>query len=121
LTTAREELIPKGQPGVYQRVSRVVCRAFLLGDDPCSGKNYDHRRGWVRQRLMHLVRCFAIVVAGYAVMSNHSHILVRVRPEVAKPWSDWEGGVQMVAAETQADRGLEREGRSGSLDQRDPR
>jgi hypothetical protein len=33
----------------------VVRRAFLCGDDAYSGKNYDHRRGWVESLLFELV------------------------------------------------------------------
>ncbi|BCV41215.1 hypothetical protein AYI73_20295 [Shewanella algae] len=47
----------------YHCCSRVVERAFLCGDDAYSGKNYDHRRGWVESLLFELEAVFAIDVA----------------------------------------------------------
>ncbi|GAB1125310.1 MAG: hypothetical protein WAqPseu_39000 [Shewanella algae] len=44
----------------YHCCSRVVQRAFLCGDDAYSGKNYDHRRGWVESLLFELEAVFAI-------------------------------------------------------------
>ncbi len=43
----------------YHCCSRVVRRAFLCGDDAYSGKNYDHRRGWVESLLFELEAVFA--------------------------------------------------------------
>jgi len=67
-----------------------VRRAFLLGEDPYTGKNYDHRKQWVVDRLKLLSKAFAVEIAGYAVMINHSHVLAWTRPDVGKTWSDRE-------------------------------
>jgi len=49
-----------------------VRRAYLLGKDPLTGIDHSHRREWVIDRLKLLVANFAIDVAFYAIMSNHS-------------------------------------------------
>jgi REP element-mobilizing transposase RayT len=74
----------------YNCCSRVVRRAFLCGDDKYSGKNYDHRRGWVESLLFKLEAIFAIDVAAFAVMSNHLHVVLRIDIETANCWSDRE-------------------------------
>ncbi|MGL5358739.1 MAG: transposase [Shewanella sp.] len=74
----------------YHCCSRVVRRAFLWGDDAYSGKNYDHRRGWVESLLFKLEAVFAIDVAAFAVMSNHLHVVLRIDIETANRWSDRE-------------------------------
>ncbi|ASF15794.1 transposase [Shewanella sp. FDAARGOS_354] len=74
----------------YHCCSRVVRRAFLCGDDSYSGKNYDHRRGWVESLLFELEAVFAIDVAAFAVMSNHLHVVLRVDIDSANGWTDRE-------------------------------
>ncbi|KPN75562.1 transposase, partial [Shewanella sp. Sh95] len=74
----------------YHCCSRVVRRAFLCGDDSYSGKNYDHRRGWVESLMFELEAVFAIDVAAYVVMSNHLHVVLRVDIEAANRWTDRE-------------------------------
>ncbi len=74
----------------YHCCSRVVRRAFLCGDDSYSGKNYDHRRGWVESLLFELEAVFAIDVAAFAVMSNHLHVVLRVDIETVNRWTDRE-------------------------------
>ena len=48
---ARREIVRQGEPGIYHAWSRCVRRAYLLGTDPLTGKDYNHRRDWVIERL----------------------------------------------------------------------
>ena len=65
----------------------MVRRAFLCGDDKYTGKNYDHRRGWVETQILKLTEVFAINVAAYAVMSNHLHVVLHIDIEQVNAWS----------------------------------
>ena len=90
MTYPRCQLVPPGAPGTYHCVSRCVRRAFLCGQDAYSGRSFEHRRQWVEDRLQALAELFAVAVWGYAVMSNHLHLVVQLLPEVAAGWSDAE-------------------------------
>ena len=74
---ARREIVATDHIGVYHCIARCVRRAFLCGDDPVSGKNHDHRKGWIRDRLRALASVFAIEVCGYSVMSNRRGVIPR--------------------------------------------
>lgn len=90
MTRARRELVDIDLTPYYHCTVRCVRRAFLFGDDPLTGKNYDHRKVWIVERLKFLDAFFAIDVCAYAVMSNHLHLVLRVEPERAAGWSDEE-------------------------------
>ncbi len=72
----------------YHCVSRCVRRGFLCGEDALTGKNYEHRRQWVEDRLLFLANVFAIDICAYAVMSNHTHIVIHIDREEALLWSN---------------------------------
>ena len=86
----RKSLIAVESTPYYHCVARCVRRAFLCGDDVQTGKNYEHRRGWLETKLLELPSVFAIDVAAYAIMSNHYHAVLHINVERAKTWSDLE-------------------------------
>jgi REP element-mobilizing transposase RayT len=86
----RSQIVPTDEIGIYHCIARCVRRAFLCGVDPFSGRDYEHRKDWIRQRLEQLAAIFAIEICGYAVMSNHLHLILRIRPDLAQGWSDEE-------------------------------
>jgi hypothetical protein len=62
MAPARKIVVVPDEVGVYHCISRCVRRAFLCGEDHYSGKNYEHRRGWVRERVRFLSGLFGIDV-----------------------------------------------------------
>ena len=86
----RKELVDPSQIGVYHCTSRCVRRAFLCGFDKVTNRKFDHRKEWIVDRLQLLASITAIEVCDYAIMSNHYHVIVRNRPDIARNWSDEE-------------------------------
>ncbi len=84
----RRFLIDPTEVGTYHCINRCVRRSFLCGSDLISGKNYDHRRQWIQDRIQFLAGRFGVDVLGFAVMSNHLHVVLRNRPDVVAGWSD---------------------------------
>ncbi len=65
MTRPRSTLVSLSDTPWYHVVCRCVRRAFLCGQDAHSGENYDHRRGWIVDRVKQLAGVFAIDVAAY--------------------------------------------------------
>ncbi|BCD95997.1 hypothetical protein MARGE09_P0196 [Marinagarivorans cellulosilyticus] len=59
-----------------------------MGEDKYSGKNYEHRREWISDKLAELGDIFALDIAAYAVLSNHYHLVLHIDAEKAAGWSD---------------------------------
>ena len=74
--------------GVYHCINRCVRRAFLCGTDNVTRTCFDHRKEWLQARLAFLAGRFGIDLLGFAIMSNHLHVVVRNRPDVVRGWSD---------------------------------
>ncbi len=87
MTQPRSGLISLADTPWYHLVSRCVRRAYLCGTDAHTGASFEHRRGWIAERLQQLASVFAIDVAAYAVMSNHYHIVLRVDAVRAQGWN----------------------------------
>jgi REP element-mobilizing transposase RayT len=75
MTIARAHPIDPSVTRRYHCVASCVRRAFLLGE----GEN--DRRVWIDNRLHELAEIFSISVAGFSVMDNHLHVLVRLDPD----------------------------------------
>ena len=87
---ARAEVFGAQEIACVHVIARVVRRCFLLGDDPFTGINYDHRKDWIEQQLLRLSAAFGIDLLCFAVMSNHFHLVLRSRPDVVETWDDSE-------------------------------
>ena len=87
---ARVEVFAADEIAIVHVMNRTVRRCFLLGDDPFSGKNFDHRKVWLDEQLIHQARHFGIDLLCQAILSNHFHLVLRSRPDVVAEWDDAE-------------------------------
>jgi hypothetical protein len=55
----------------------------LCGEDKFTGQSYEDRRGWVEERLLFLSAVFAIDICAYAVIINHTHVVLCVDKDLA--------------------------------------
>ncbi|NRD73484.1 transposase [Shewanella sp. VB17] len=78
MTTARRALIAPESTPFYHVINRCVRRAFLCGEDGLTGQSYEHRRGWIVDRVKDLSTIFCIDVCAYAVMNNHYHLVLKI-------------------------------------------
>lgn len=84
----RVEIFADDEIQVFHLVNRCVRRTYLCGRDEETGRDYSHRKQWIRDRLEVLAGIFAVDVLSFAVMSNHLHVVARTRPDIVKEWSD---------------------------------
>lgn len=90
MTRARKNLIDLASTSYYHLIARCVRRAYLCGEDKYTGKNFDHRREWLVERLKFLSSVFSIEIAAYAIMSNHYHLVINVNKQQALNWTNEE-------------------------------
>ena len=87
---ARVEIFQPDEIAIVHVMNRTVRRCFLLGVDPLTGKNYDHRKEWLEVELVRLAAQFGIDLLCQAILSNHFHLVLRSRPDVVAAWDDTE-------------------------------
>ena len=79
---SRAEVIDPNEVTVVHVINRTVRCCFLLGDDPISGKNFDHRKLWIEGLLEQFAARFGIDLLAFSLLSNHFHLIFRTRPDV---------------------------------------
>ena len=84
MTTARKNFMQADRVGTYHITARCVRRSFLQGFDDYSGKDYSHRKTWIPNKIIQLLKAFAIDVGSYAIMDNHYHLILRNRPDLLR-------------------------------------
>jgi hypothetical protein len=85
---SRVEVFSPDEIAIVHVMNRTVRRCYLMGQDPLTGHNYDHRKGWMETELKRLAAYFGIDLLCYAVLSNHFHLVLRSRPDIVESWSD---------------------------------
>ena len=86
----RVELLAPEDVAVVHVMNRVVRRCRLMGFDPVTRKNYDHRKQWLENRMRFLASVFGIDLLAFAILANHFHQILRSRPDVVATWDDSE-------------------------------
>jgi len=81
MATPRLRIVDPEVTPWYHCISRCVRRAFLCGE------GFAHRKQWIEDRLQELVGLFAMDCAGFAVMDNHLHLLLRLDPQRGAGWT----------------------------------
>ena len=100
MATPRSLLVDPENALHYHIVSRCVRGSWLCGWDPVNGKDYSYRKDNLEARLFRLVNCFAVELHGFAIMSNHFHLVVHYDPLASLRWSDTEVAERWVEATT---------------------
>jgi len=82
VTQPRSQIVNLSVTRWYHCISRCVRQAFLI-----AGNEGFDRKAWLDHRIQELDSVFAVSVAGYSLMDNHLHLLLRVDPDVADAWT----------------------------------
>ncbi len=80
----RKALISLDSTPYYHCISRCVRRYSL------TGKNFEHRKRWVVDRLTELSSLFAIDIAAFSVLANHYYVVLRIDRQAVDNWSKTE-------------------------------
>jgi hypothetical protein len=59
MTKPRSSFVSLEDTSWYHCVSRCVRRAFLCGVDSATGKDFDHRRQWIVDRMKQLTEIYS--------------------------------------------------------------
>ena len=82
---ARGDLFDPAEVSAFHCMSRCVRRSFLCGDDPYNGRNYDHRKLWIEQRIQFLAGLFGIDVLYLTSVQRRIESLDFAQDSAARP------------------------------------
>ena len=83
---ARSEVLDPDEVAIGHFDNRTSRRCFLMGEDPISGKKFDHRKVWVEKYLREFNKAIGVDLIGCAILSNHFYLILRSRPDVVATW-----------------------------------
>ncbi len=92
----RKDVFNRQQVGIYHVTTRCVRQAFLLGDDFQTGKSNHQRKRWIEEWFQSLTDVMLIEICAYAVMDNHTHSILRNRPDLLENMDDVEIAKRLV-------------------------
>jgi REP element-mobilizing transposase RayT len=81
MTVARGKLVDETITPWYHCISRCVRRMMLMGD------GFEHRKRWLEKRLEMLSANTGVRCAGFAIMDNHLHLLLRLDSAATAAWT----------------------------------
>jgi REP element-mobilizing transposase RayT len=81
MATARRKIVTPDIPSAYFITCRCNYAAELFGETT------PYRKGWVEDEIFRLINIMAIDLFAHSVLSNHYHILIKIRPDIVKRWS----------------------------------
>ena len=67
---ARYDVLDPAEVQCVHAVTRCVRRAFLCGVDQATGQSFEHRRGWVRDRMAFLASAFGTDMLTYTAIEQ---------------------------------------------------
>jgi hypothetical protein len=77
----RSSIVVESVTPWYHCISRCVRR------EPLCGGGFAYRKKWIEDRLKELAEIFSIECAGFAVIDNHLHLLLRLDSRQAERWT----------------------------------
>lgn len=90
MTIARKHLIDYSKTCFYHCMSRCVRQHFLLDSVQFCNGQFNYRNEWIQRRLLFLSDVFAIDLLSFAIMDNHTHLVLHANVELAQRWSNLE-------------------------------
>ena len=82
MTLAREDMINENEIGTYHIINGCVRHCWLLENPDDPERDYSHRKKWFYDTLEKFADIFCIDIDGYAIMSNHYHLILTNRPDL---------------------------------------
>lgn len=80
MATPRREIVESSVPSLYHCMSRCVQGLDLLGG------TFEYRQPWIEETLFKLAKVMAIDLVAHSILPNHFHLLLKIRPDIAKRW-----------------------------------
>ena len=84
----RSEVLDPHQVEAVHLYNRTIDGLYLLGKNPDTGEDFSYRQGWLVDKMNQLFAHLCVELLSYGVLSNHYHINVRTRPDIAASLTD---------------------------------